>query len=590
MDAVKSSGARGRVVTRVLAQALLLYEAADTSEGNPVMARVKGVEVPAGERRTVYLEPVDERVVQVDWDVPVLSRPMGDVGATIDSYGPQDDRSLYVTLLGGADDRDDLEVTGTGVPHALYLAAERPVLGNIEALARFGPRDAVVEPWFHPQGTLDGAMPPLSPAPVILAYQGLIEPLVTLRLPFHQEVGSPVTVEAVQPGQVAGVTLTDDVTGVTIDRRVLVLSVSIDHDWRRLPSMVLRCIGIGARALDSRDQGGVVPALPPEPVGNVPGAPTGLSVTATAVDGFWNLAWDAPANDGGQRVDWYEVEEVYYPDNDPVAVDLGISRIVRSYSRVPVGLGGVAGGLYTFRVRAVNVIGASDWSDGADTDMTVLPFGERLVAKEFDVNIEQGARIAATSALLYLQVDDAAYSAIVAYAAGVRAAASDPGIVFPARIILHKGLAVEGDIFYALAVGSGGTTGLYRHDLSTDMALSRVDFFLDNSTPSIDVSGGVVFGARTSSIRRYDAVTGDTLSTVAIAGATSVATDGDLLYVAPGAGADISAYEMDGTLIAGRDIELPDGASLEDLTWAAGVLYVAAWNTDRIYAFSAPLR
>ena len=73
----------------------------------------------------------------------------------------------------------------------------------------------------------------------------------------------------------------------------------------------------------------------------------------------------------------------------------------------------------------------------------------------------------------------------------------------------------------------------------------------------------------------------------------AIATDGDLLYLAPGTGntAEIQAYDLaTGVEVVERRIALDNFVGVSDLTWADGVLFFASAADGDIYAFAAPSR
>ena len=91
----------------------------------------------------------------------------------------------------------------------------------------------------------------------------------------------------------------------------------------------------------------------------VPGMPTGLRVTGVDRDRV-SIAWNPPEDDGGTRVTGYEYQYVGPCAANPA--DLCFSGL-RSAGGTSASVSGLIAGEYTFEVRAVNAVGAGEWSD-----------------------------------------------------------------------------------------------------------------------------------------------------------------------------------------------------------------------------------
>ena len=91
----------------------------------------------------------------------------------------------------------------------------------------------------------------------------------------------------------------------------------------------------------------------------VPGMPTNLRVTGVDRDRV-SIAWGPPENDGGARVTGYEYQYVGPCAANPA--DLCFSGL-RSAGGTSASVSGLAAGEYTFEVRALNAVGAGQWSD-----------------------------------------------------------------------------------------------------------------------------------------------------------------------------------------------------------------------------------
>src|SRR6185437_8398675 len=100
-----------------------------------------------------------------------------------------------------------------------------------------------------------------------------------------------------------------------------------------------------------------VPATPPLRTALAP-----TNVTATSGDASAVVAWTRPADDGGAEITGYEVQAY-----DLITFDaVGSARTV-SADTTQVTMTGLTNGTpYWFRVRAVNSVGKSTWSDGSN--------------------------------------------------------------------------------------------------------------------------------------------------------------------------------------------------------------------------------
>ena len=87
----------------------------------------------------------------------------------------------------------------------------------------------------------------------------------------------------------------------------------------------------------------------------VPGGPTNL--TATPVTGRVNLAWRAPASNGGAAITDYIVQ---YSSNNGTTWRIFVESVSSATSASVTGL--VRGTSYVFRVVAMNVAGAGEYS------------------------------------------------------------------------------------------------------------------------------------------------------------------------------------------------------------------------------------
>ena len=91
-----------------------------------------------------------------------------------------------------------------------------------------------------------------------------------------------------------------------------------------------------------------------------PGIPTNLRVTGAEPNRV-SIAWDPPADDGGTRVTGYEYQHFGPCPADPASVCPGD---VKSTNATSVTVGGLrTAGEYHFDVRAINAVGAGEWSD-----------------------------------------------------------------------------------------------------------------------------------------------------------------------------------------------------------------------------------
>ena len=97
----------------------------------------------------------------------------------------------------------------------------------------------------------------------------------------------------------------------------------------------------------------------------VPGAPTGLSATASGTSTI-NLTWDAPSNDGGASISGYRIE--VSPNGDSNWTNRVANTGTTSTTYAHTGLS--AGDTRHYRVSAINSVGTGDASnvDNATTD------------------------------------------------------------------------------------------------------------------------------------------------------------------------------------------------------------------------------
>ncbi len=92
----------------------------------------------------------------------------------------------------------------------------------------------------------------------------------------------------------------------------------------------------------------------------VPGIPTNLRITSAERDRV-GIAWDPPADDGGSRVTGYEYQYTGPCAADPTDICLGDVSSTSGTSATVSGLN--TPGIYDVQVRAVNAVGAGEWSD-----------------------------------------------------------------------------------------------------------------------------------------------------------------------------------------------------------------------------------
>ena len=108
----------------------------------------------------------------------------------------------------------------------------------------------------------------------------------------------------------------------------------------------------------------------------VPGMPVDLRVTGVDRDRV-SIAWSPPADDGGARVTGYEYQYLGPCAADPA--DLCQSGAVRA-SGTSASIGGLnVAGTYDFMVRAINAVGAGEWSDPVQADIAPEARGKVVV-------------------------------------------------------------------------------------------------------------------------------------------------------------------------------------------------------------------
>ena len=103
------------------------------------------------------------------------------------------------------------------------------------------------------------------------------------------------------------------------------------------------------------------------------------------------LAWDPPANDGGSRVTGYE-----YRAEGPCASGSGTCDV-----KAPTRVGGTSArisglnreGTYTFWVRALNAVGAGDWSQGIQKEVgSATAGGGRVIISPSRLTVTEGGQ------------------------------------------------------------------------------------------------------------------------------------------------------------------------------------------------------
>ena len=108
----------------------------------------------------------------------------------------------------------------------------------------------------------------------------------------------------------------------------------------------------------------------------VPGMPADLRVTGVDRNRV-SIAWSPPADDGGARVTGYDTGYLGPCAADPA--DLCQSGAVRA-SGTSASIGGLnVAGTYDFMVRAINAVGAGEWSDPVQADIAPEARGKVVV-------------------------------------------------------------------------------------------------------------------------------------------------------------------------------------------------------------------
>ena len=114
-----------------------------------------------------------------------------------------------------------------------------------------------------------------------------------------------------------------------------------------------------------------VRSLADAPVGSAPGAPTAVSAVAGAAAGTAVVSFAPPVSDGGAPITGYAVTAV------PGVVVIGGTSS-------PITVSGLAPGIYTFTVRAINAIGASDASTVSNQVTITRRVAVHWTAAEYD--------------------------------------------------------------------------------------------------------------------------------------------------------------------------------------------------------------
>lgn len=126
------------------------------------------------------------------------------------------------------------------------------------------------------------------------------------------------------------------------------------------------------------------------PPATVPDAPT--SLTATAGDSEIDLAWTAPASDGGSAITGYKV---YRDTASPATTLLDTIGVTTSYNDPTVSNGTE----YFYRVKATNSVGDSDFSNEDSATPSVSASLTFIVNTDNFPNLTPGTYVFATSTL-----------------------------------------------------------------------------------------------------------------------------------------------------------------------------------------------
>ncbi len=113
------------------------------------------------------------------------------------------------------------------------------------------------------------------------------------------------------------------------------------------------------RARNAVGPGAHTETLTETPTAQTPETPTGVSASAGTAAGTINLTWTAP-DDGGSPITNYKVRKGIFQNNRWTWTTTAISIGSANTSYTVTGL--QSGGLYRFRVRAVNSVGESSYS------------------------------------------------------------------------------------------------------------------------------------------------------------------------------------------------------------------------------------